>query len=402
MKRFVLLLLILSAASPAWCAKKITVGQLEDLLHSMQQDKKTDADVATALKQIELSEELTRATMNTLLRYVPGPLSTQQIYVLETSSADLIPPAADLPSTPAPDAAAQQAILLRAGAYVTRTYLKLPPLRATRTALRFQDNVEAVAASSGLQGGAKDVVTSSGFSNPVAFVHFINSAETQVVSENGAEKQPGEKDKTPWGANKMIALQEPPPSLGVVFPEALAAGSIKWLRWELVNGRQAAVYSFAVENAKSQLTVNVCCFPKVKQAGIATFYTATSAGALGEGGGGSGGGVTGNFQTSTEWQGYKTTVPYHGEFFVDPDSGIVVRMITEAELKPTEVVHQLDTRIDYAPVTVDGKALILPVRSFINTEVVPNGDSGTAGRYTTRHTLFNVAYRNYQTAAAQK
>jgi len=40
-------------------------------------------------------------------------------------------------------------------------------------------------------------------------------------------------------------------------------------------------------------------------------------------------------------------VPYHGEFFVDSGSGIVVRMIVEAELAPSEVVHRVNTRIDY-------------------------------------------------------
>jgi len=39
--------MLLTAAAPAWAAKKITVGQLEDLLRSLQQAKKTDAEVAT-------------------------------------------------------------------------------------------------------------------------------------------------------------------------------------------------------------------------------------------------------------------------------------------------------------------------------------------------------------------
>ncbi|HTX75905.1 MAG TPA: hypothetical protein VMD29_06840, partial [Terracidiphilus sp.] len=87
-------------ASPVWADKNITVGQLEDLVRTMQRDKKTDTEVATALKQVELSEELTRARMNDLIPLVPGPFSTEQIYVLEARSADLIPPPSDLPATP--------------------------------------------------------------------------------------------------------------------------------------------------------------------------------------------------------------------------------------------------------------------------------------------------------------
>lgn len=155
MKRLGWLIVLVLAAAPAWSAKKITVQELKDTLVSMQQDKKSDADVATALKQVELSEELTVATMNSLVAYVPGPLSTEQIYVLEARSANLAPPAADLPATPAPDTATQQAILAKAASYVTKTYQQLPSLTATKTTLRFQDNVDAVAPSLGRRGKCK-------------------------------------------------------------------------------------------------------------------------------------------------------------------------------------------------------------------------------------------------------
>ncbi len=390
-----LIVALLLATTPAWCAKKITVDQLQEMLRSMQQDRKSDEDVATALKQIELSQELTRAQMNGLVSLVPGPRSTEQIYVLEARSAMLQPPDADLPSAPAPDDAAQQSILDKAAGYVTSTYQQLPGLAATRTTLRFQDNVEAVSSASGTQGGAKAAVTSSGFSNPAAFVHYINSTESQILSEHGADKLPTEKDNIRWGANSMIALEEPDPSLGLVFREARQAGTIKWLRWQLLSGKQAAVFSFEVPEKKSKMAVNVCCFPRVTQSGVATFYTAITASSLGGGSNGPGGGVTGDFQTNTDWHNYKSTVPYHGQFFVDPSSGIVLRMITQDEFKASDVVHELDTRIDYGAVRVGARVLIAPVKTFINTLVVPNGDSG-AGTYTTRRTLFISEYKDYR------
>jgi hypothetical protein len=395
MKRLSWVLALFVAATPAWCARKITVAQLEELLRFMQQDRKPDEDVANALKQLELSQELTRETMNSLVRFVPGPRSTEQVYVLEARSAVLAPPDAELPSTPAPDPVERSTILEKAASYVTTTYQQLPGLTAIRTTLRFQDNVEAVASNSGTQGGAKDVVTSAGFSNPASFIHFMNSTETPVNSEHGAEKIPGEKDRIKWGANSMIALQEPNPSLGMVFHEAQEVGSIKWLRWQLVNGKQIAVFSFDVPQKKSKLNVNVCCFPRVTQTGIATFYTAITAQSLGDGGGGPGGGVAGNFQTNTDWHNYKATVAYHGAFFIDPTSGIVVRMITQGEFNPTDVVHQLDTRVDYGAVNAGARVLIAPVKTFVNTVVVPNGDSGS-GTYTTRCTLFTSEYKDYR------
>jgi hypothetical protein len=392
MKPLKWILILVFATTPGWCAKKVTVGELQDTLVSMHKENKSDADVAAALKQMELSEELTRNVMNSMVADVPGPLSTEQIYVLEARSAMLPPPPSDIPTAPAPDAAAQKAMLDKTADYVAKTYSQLPALAATKTTIRFQDNVEAAAPSSGMHSSATDVSVGSSFVSAYQFIHYINSTDSHVMSAQGAEKMPAEKDKTPWGANKMIALQMPDPSLGAVFGEAQSSDDIKWLRWEMVNGKQAAVYSYDVPKKKAHFPVNVCCFPDVNQTGMATFTSASAGSAHGS----SGGGAKGNFQTNTEWNDYKTTVPYHGELFIDPESGIVVRMITMADLKQTEVVHQVDERVDYAPVTVGGKSLVLPLRTIINTEVVPNGDSGAAGKFSIRRTLFSSEYKDYQ------
>jgi hypothetical protein len=398
MKRFTWVLLLVIASTPALAARKVSVSQLEDLLRSLQQDKKSDVDVSTSLKQVELTEQLTRTRMNNILHYAPGLLATEQVYVLEARSAGLAPPASDLPPTSAPDAAEQLSILAKAAAYVSGSYAQLPTLTTTRTTVRFQDNMEALAASSGINASATEVVTTSGFSNAASFIHYVNSTEDQVSIHNGVEHLPAQTTKILWGANKMIALMEPDPSLVAVHKEAQEGGKIEWLRWELVNGKQAAVYTFAVEKKKSRLALNVCCFPSVNQTGKATFYTALTAPSLG--GGASGGGVTGDFQTNTDWHNFKVTAPYHGRFFIEPDTGIVLRMIVEVELDPSEVVHQVDTRIDYGPIKVRDKVLIVPVKTFVNTELVPNGDSG-AGGYKTRRTLFTSEYKNYQLAGAK-
>lgn len=397
MKHLGWLMILALAAMPAWSAKKITVDELKSTLTTMRQANKSDADVAAALKQLELSEQLTRSTMNSLVSDVPGPLSTEQIYVLEARSATLPPPSSDIPTAAAPDASAQKAILDKASDYVGKTYGQLPALAATKTTIRFQDNVEAAAPSSGMHGSAQDISTGSGFVNPYQFIHYINSTDSKVASEHGAEKMPSEKDKTPWGANKMIAIETPDPSLGDVFSEAQSAEGIKFLRWEMVNGKQAAVFSFDVPKKKGHYALDVCCFPDVQQAGTVRFSGQMGTGVPG-GSAGSGGGAKGNFQTNTNWNDYKTTVPYHGELFIDPDSGIVVRMITQAELKPSDVVHQVDERIDYGPVTVGCKTVVVPIRSIVNTEVVPNGDSGSAGKFSIRRTLFTSEYKDYQPA----
>jgi hypothetical protein len=217
MKRFGWILVVLMMASPAWAAKKVTVQQLKDMLVSLHQAKKADADVASELKQVELSEELTRSLMNSLVEYVPGPLSTEQIYVLEARSAVLAPPASDLPTAPAPDAAAQKALLDKAANYTTKTYAQLPHLTATKTTIRFQDNMEAMVSGSGLHSSAKEMSSNPALVVASQFVHYINSTETPVDTENGIEKLSAVKDKTPWGANAQIALQEQGPVLSSVL-----------------------------------------------------------------------------------------------------------------------------------------------------------------------------------------
>ena len=130
MKRCVLLLLLFTLAVPGWRSRKVTVAQLQSLLQSLLAEKKPDGEIAAALHQLELSEQLTRSVMIGLTKHAPGPLTTEQIYVLEARSANLAPPASDLPDTPAPEAAAQKAILMRAETYVAKTYEQLPVLGA--------------------------------------------------------------------------------------------------------------------------------------------------------------------------------------------------------------------------------------------------------------------------------
>jgi len=203
-KRISCIAIFLFAALPGWsAAKKVTVAELQSMLQAMHKDNKSDADVAMALKQVVMSEQLTRPFMNSLAPNVPGQLTTEQLYVLEARSATLPAPAADLPTTAVPDPATQQAVLAKATTYAA-SYQQLPALTAVRTTLRFQDNVEVVSQSSGLSGSAKDASTSP--VNPFNFVHYINSTDTNIGLEHGVERLP--QDKTRWGANRMVQIMD--------------------------------------------------------------------------------------------------------------------------------------------------------------------------------------------------
>ena len=376
---------------PAWSAstKKISVQDLNALLTTLQDSKKSDAEVATQLKEVELTEELTTANMNTLTDKIPGPLSTEQLYVLEARSAVLPPPASDLPTAPAPDAAAQNAMLAKAADFATKTYPQLPHLTATRLTGRFQDGVEAIHTYTGANHNL------SQNDDPLweqtrLYVRLLGTHTDTVESENGMEKPPAAKDKTPWGANGEVISLGAGMNLSTILQEATANGNLKWLRWESINGKQAAVYSFAIDKKKTHFAVNYCCFPNTDTAGLVNYGSGPS----------TGGGATGsNFQTVSEWKPFKSSLGYHGEIFIDPETGTVVRTITMANFKPTDFVHFEAIRTDYAPRPVGGKSLVVPVRSFTIAEVVPNGDS-FAAHYSVRHQFVTEDYKDYQLAGA--
>jgi hypothetical protein len=408
MKRLAWILVLLMAASPAWATKKVNVQELRDLLASLQQAKKTDGEVAAELEQIQLTEQLTRSTMNALNSFIPGPFSTEQFFVLEAASAALAPPSADLPTAPAPDAAAQKAILDKAFDYVTKSYAQLPHLAGTKSTFRFQDNMETGQPGPEAQAGAKPAAPAV---DPSQVVHFFGSIDTPLDFTNGGETVVVAKEKLQDHSGQINVLSLGP-VLSSVVQEAQAAGPLNWLRWETVKGSQVAVFSFAVDKKKSHYAVNYCCFSATPVGG----GQAMSRGNYGERGGVSVDPSTSTQSISgmgaafpnamprlpgTDWRGYKGTVPYHGELFVDPTTGVVVRMVTVAEFKSSDLVQLENQRIDYSPVEVGGKTLVLPFKAFINTEEVPNGYGGY-GKHPNRHTLFSIDYKDYKAADGSK
>jgi hypothetical protein len=386
MKHFRWILLLSLLTPPAWSAsnKKISVEELRDMLTTLQHDKKNDEEVSTQLKQTELTEQLTFAVMNTMGDLVPGQLSTEQMYVLEARSAMLPPPASDLPSAAAPDAAAQQAMLAKAQDYVSKTYAQLPHLTASRMTARFQDGAVAAPTYSSVQGGItdnKDPV----FEQSKTWVRLMNTKTDTVESDNGVEKFV--KDKTQWGPNGIAASIGQPLALNTAMQEIAANGNPKWLRWQSINGKQIAVYSFAVDKKKTHFSVSYCCFPSTDTTG--TTHVGSPQGS------GPGTNAAGNMQNNVEWNNFKSNNGYHGELYLDPETGTVVRLIEAVDFKPSDFVHHDAVRTDYAPMTVGGKTLVVPIRTFNIAETVPNGDANTS-HVTIRHQFVTQDIKDYK------
>jgi len=398
MKRFGYIALFLLLASPAWAAKKLTVQQLKDMITSMHQANKSDADVAADLENVELTEELTQNDLNSLAPAVPGQLTTEQLFVLEIRSAALPPPASEIPAAPAPDAATQKAILDKAIDYATKTYAQLPKLTATKAVRRFQDNPQ-------FTRGAVGSHSTAIVAGPTPPIRYTATSNPTVTVVNGIEQNPLATDKTSWGDNGQIALIGQGPALNTILPDAQAAGKLNWLRWQTISGHQFAVFSFGVDKKKTHYAVNYCCFPEGEDAADQDLNLRGS-GTIGSATAGAtnasqqpGGNAPGNYMPNAKWKPFKAVVPYHGEIFVDPSTGIIVRLITEAEFKGGEPVKVENQIIDFGEQAVGGKQLIVPVRSIIDTLEQPYPDSPN-GRTVMRHTLFTAAYKDYQAAGS--
>lgn len=133
--------------------------------------------------------------------------------------------------------------------------------------------------------------------------------------------------------------------------------------------------------------MNYCCFPETSQAGEMTMRGTEV------------GGGAGNYQTSASWKNFKATEPYRGEIYIDPDIGVVYRLITEVEFKGSDPIKMENQRIDYGVETVDGKKLVVPGFVTIDTTEQPFPDS-PQGRYILRHTLFTANYSGYKVAGS--
>ncbi|MGB6191477.1 MAG: hypothetical protein WBF42_03340 [Terracidiphilus sp.] len=380
------------------------MAQLQDVLTGLHNSQKSDEQVANEMKQIELTEELTPAAMNSMVNLVNGPLSTEQMYVLEARSAMLAPPDTDLPKAAPPDATAQHAMLAKAQDYADKTYPQLPPFTVTRLVARFQDGAETIQSYSG--ANVKVVNDSDPLSEQIRlYVRLMNTHTDTVEIDNGIEK-PGGKDTTQWGRNGFVNSMLPFLPLNLFTNEAVSSGSPRFLRWETINGHQTAVFAFAVDKKKSHYTIDYCCFPDTSSVGGALYggrkgsspSTAASNDNLSASPFAHPAG-NGNLSNVSNWTPFKAKSGYHGELFLDPDSGVVLRTILQAEFKPSDFIHSENIRTDYAPMPIGGKSLYVPVRSFTIAEIVPNGDS-FATHYSVRHQFITQDYKDFEAAGA--
>jgi tetratricopeptide (TPR) repeat protein len=384
----ILLTIALSATLALAATTEATVQQLDTLLADMHMQSKTDDQVANALREMKLIEQLLPSVMNSFVRYQPGPQTIVQIRVLALSSALLPPPPADLPDTPAPDQATQAAIIARATEYAGKQFDLVPKLTSDKLTLRYQNGEEFVRTYNG--AGSQMAHTDLGLDPASLYLRFLGQTSASIVSQGDVELPPKTRKQDPGGPSGQISPVGVGPVLSSVLREA-GPGNMTWLRWQTIESKRVAVFSFTVNRKQSDYQVNYCCFPKTENVGNHIGMTPNGVTTGGKPP------TSENLGTSTSFEPFKSTVGYHGELFVDPETGTVVRLIVRAELKPGDFIQQEDTRIDYGTVEVGGKAYVVPTRNILLTTMVPSGNSFE--KFTMRRTLFDASYSNYQDAS---
>ena len=356
-----MLALVAALALPAYAAKRVTVGQLEQLLATASATHRPDAEMLSQISELELTERLTDSTLDRVTaRFTLTPRVLLALELLADQSAFLDPPAAELPATAPPDNATQQRMMDMARGFAVVILPHLPNFFATRATLRF-DNSPQVLEKGGwaVRDGLHQVGTAS---QEITYREGHEILDSNSSAAASAPKPQLELGLRSWG--------EFGPALTVVLADT-AKGTVTFSHWEQTTNGLAAVYHYTVPRAASHYGVTYCC--------VITQKIGVSAGSGGRGR--SGGGIAFQPETQTA-QPFRETPGYHGSLAVDPATGAVLRITLEAELKGGDPLLRAATVIEYGPVSIGDQRFICPVRALALSMEEAGQNSGSGGSTT--------------------
>ena len=340
MRKTILFAILMAMALPCRAAMHpVTVQQLHETLAAQRAANKSDGDIAQQLNSLELTEQLTQPALDRIsVEFKPGPKTVLSLKLLADSSAFLEPLAGELLAKAPPIAAEQRAMMKSFINFVAVTQHHMPDFLATRLTDSYDNTPESV--------------THSGWA-PHTDLHPAGTFSHHIVYRNGEEvldrqsDSSGAKPKnepTPMG---LVSFGEFGPALGVILTDA-SKGILKWSHWEQTAAGPVAVFHYEVPQAASHYTVNYCCVRGSQN----------SAGAVG---------LYGMDASNASLDGsdsYHGTPSYHGNLYLDPATGAVLRVTVESDLKPSNPIMRAATSVQYGPVEIGGKSYICPVHSI--------------------------------------
>lgn len=288
----------------------------EQLQRLVAKDRgESDERVAAQLAGFVLEERLSAVALASLETSVPGPKSRSALVALADGAAFLDPPAADVPSQPAPDLSQQRRILALTVQYLGETLPMLPNFYATRTTIRYNGHAwrkksANAAAEDGYSwrraGSSKDIV--------------VYRDGREVVDPRGW----GKRSSHP-GAQALITRGTFGPILSTVIVDA-AHGTMQWDHWERGNAAALAVFRYRVPQNQSHYAVAFQGF-------------------------------------ASDMDAAQPPSAYHGEVGIDPATGAILRLTVQADPPPGSPILRGDILVEYGPVEIGARTYTCPLHS---------------------------------------
>ena len=117
------------------------------------------------------------------------------------------------------------------------------------------------------------------------------------------------------------------PILSLLQAVLKSPGDVTWESWKQSTNGRRAVFRYRLTGVPT-LTLNGCCYPN-GNGGAQVRFAADS----------------------------------HGEFVIDPGTGAIIRIQTEAELPGFVPEKRSDIMVSYGPIEIGGEKYIVPLRS---------------------------------------
>ncbi len=321
--------LLLFCAHAAHATKPVTIDEFEAQLNRLH--GKADDFVVSRISSFQLTQRATLARLTRWLSDFHGRQARMVLIAIADSSAFLELPQSDSPSTAAPPAEEQRAIITRAITSLEATTHHLPDLSATRNTLEFNDSKE----DTGL-------ITFSPTDAPVSKpeterkTHFIDKTSVSVSYVHGSEifndRDPARQKRAGRG---LTTWGEFGPILSVVFTDIGSEG-LSWKGWERNGVGTLAVFRYAVPQGRGHYLVSVR--PRVPQQ-----YPA-----------------------------------YRGEIAIDPQTGEVARITMLANLEAGPSMAVANIAVEYGPVLIGDKTYNCPVHGVATSQDINVDSAGKA------------------------
>jgi VWFA-related protein len=287
--------------------KQLSLAELQAIL---ERDE-SDAAKANQLKGAELTRRLSERRLATLFSIAHGKRTRHELRILADASSFLDPPIDEILAVPTPSPDEQERIISMASSYLATAIHQLPDYFARRITTRYQET-------------AMDVATRVKYQP----LHQTDRSTTTVRYRHGREDSDARFHWLRLGNPELITTGVFGPALQDAFNTIKKNGRLTWVRWEQVTGGRAAVFRSTIPVDQSLRDVWVCCLPD-----------------------------------RDGRQAYQRYAAYHVQIAIDPETGAILRLSYQFDLKSTAELTRSDIMIEYGPVQIGGKTYDCPFRS---------------------------------------